>query len=265
MTKSATEVPAPSDVQSVDRPLSLSESYSGAEGEITGDEGQRLEENNLAHSRTNENEEAEQTQLNELAQAHQNLAKDLESKQRDIDNRTREVETSNRELEAASKLLEAANKLLEAANKLLETRQPDIQRVRAQRNSELQTHKMQFDMLKQMFNLPPSFQLTEDTQHLVIKCFHKHRPLELRCFVVAEDCVVFSTLTEGTVTQWTEEAPLGTRFKHDYVPWFDIGIQRGILRYLELDNNASATTKWLKARYPRREVTADEARELSAW
>ena len=123
---------------------------------------------------------------------------------------------------------------------------------------------MQFDVFKQISNLPLSLQLAEDTQHLVIQCLDKLRPLQLHCFVMAKDCVLFSTLADGTITQWTEESPLGTLFWHELALWFDIGTERGSLRYLELDDNASEMMKWMKDRYPRRKITDAEARELGS-
>ena len=71
---------------------------------------------------------------------------------------------------------------------------------------------MQLDVFKQMSNLPPSLQLVEDTQLLVIHCFDKHRLVNLRCFVLAKDFFLFSTVVDGITTQWTEESPLGTKF-----------------------------------------------------
>ena len=53
MAKSATDVPAPSDVGSVDHLLGSSESDSGTEGETTGNEGQWLETSDPTQSRTN--------------------------------------------------------------------------------------------------------------------------------------------------------------------------------------------------------------------
>lgn len=79
---------------------------------------------------------------------------------------------------------------------------------------------------------------------------------------MAKDCVLFSTLADAITTQWTEESPLGTLCLHAWVPWFDIGIERGNLQYLEIGNNPAETMKWMKERYPMRKVTDAEAREL---
>ncbi|MDI1487188.1 MAG: hypothetical protein OHK93_006456 [Ramalina farinacea] len=193
----------------------------------------------------------------------------LASKQLELDTRTREAEgarenlaSKQRELDNRTRYGEETREKLEAANSSLETREQDIQRVEAQRDSERQARKMQFDMFKHMSNLPPSLQLAEDTQHLVIQCFDKLRPLELRCFLMAKDCVLFSALVNGTITQWTEESPLGTLFWHEMALWFDIGTERGSLRYLELDDNAPETMEWMKDRYPRRKVTDDDMKKL---